>query len=224
MRIPSLPSSIAALAIVFFVCTPGRADSILVNGDFATGTLAGWTVFTTSTGTNGAGLPDVVSFDTTGTGASNAAHFNVGQVVALDSTQQGGGLSQSVMGLTSGVYTFSADIASQDDASGAINTAAGLFSILIDGATLASVDLGPFSSPFQVLRGTLGGSANLTAGSHMFAIEITRPVLSFPPDSPDQYVDNLSLNAAAIPEPSSLILLTSGLLFIGIVWCWKRLA
>jgi hypothetical protein len=154
-----------------------------------------------------------VSFDTTGSGASDAAHFNVG-AVTFDGTLQGGGLTQSVLVSTPGLYTFSADIASQDDANGAVNSAAGLFSILIDGAQRTSIDLGPFSSPFQILRGTLSGSTSLSSGSHTFAIEITRPFISLQGATPDQYVDNLMLNAPvapAVPEPATWLLLGSGL-------------
>ena len=73
---------------------PARADNIVTNGDFGTGTLAGWSVFTTPNGRNGAGLPDVVPFNTTGAGATNSAQFNVGNVIA-SGTQQGSGISQS---------------------------------------------------------------------------------------------------------------------------------
>src|SRR5215469_6911480 len=107
--------------------TTASAGPILVNGDFQTGDLTGWTTFTTSNGTNGAGLPNVVSFDTTGSGASLAAHFNVG-AVNVDGTEQGGGLDQSFNIATAGTYPFFLDIASQDDSDGQINSNAGTFS------------------------------------------------------------------------------------------------
>jgi hypothetical protein len=59
-----------------------RTNAGFINGNFGTGDLTGWTVFTTSNGTNGTfngvALPNVVSFDTTGTGATNSALFEVG--------------------------------------------------------------------------------------------------------------------------------------------------
>jgi hypothetical protein len=222
MQIRSLLCAIFALAVLFVLCSTASATSILVNGDFQTGTLTGWTVFTTPNGTNGVGLPEVVPFDTSGTGASAAAHFNVGANI-FDGTQQGGGLSQTVTVAIPGLYTFSANIASQDDANGQINSAAGLFSILIDGALATSVNLGPFSSPLQILRGTLTGSTTLSAGQHTFAIEITRPFVSLSSATPDQYVDNLTLNVPVtpvVPEPTTWLLLGSGLL--GIVFAKKR--
>ena len=47
-------------------------------GDSRTRSLAPWTTFTTANGTIDGG--DVQMFDTTGSGASYAAHFNVGEV------------------------------------------------------------------------------------------------------------------------------------------------
>jgi hypothetical protein len=93
-----------AAAVAFFLSAPAHAD-LITNGDFQTGTLAGWTVFTTSNGSDGAGLPNVVSFNTTGGGASDAAQFNVGEI-NFDRTPQGGGLSQTIIAPVSGSYTL----------------------------------------------------------------------------------------------------------------------
>jgi hypothetical protein len=207
-------SKVAAFAMLLGLgATRAFASPIILNGDFQTGTLTGWTVFTTPNGTNGSGLPNVVSFDTTGGGASLAAHFNVGEV-NFDSTEQGGGLSQTFLAATTGLYTFSAAIASQDDAGGSINADGGTFSILIDGSPIATDPLGGFSSPLQILRGTLNGSSTLTAGPHTFAIEIERPFISSGSATPDQFVDNISAagpTISAVPEPSSILLLGGGL-------------
>ena len=56
------------------------AQADFINGNFGTGDLTGWTVFTTPDGTNGvdpvtgASLPDVVSYNTTGSGATKTAY------------------------------------------------------------------------------------------------------------------------------------------------------
>ena len=192
--------------------SPALADTI-TNGTFETGTLAGWTVFTTSNGTNGTGLPSVVSFNTTGSGASDAAHFDVGDVT-FKRHPAGGGLSQAIVAPVSGLYTFTENFAAQDDADGEVNSDGGIFSLLIDGTTVATDDLGQFSTSLQILRGSFNVSVSLTSGSHTIQTEITRPFTGGGPDTPDQYIDNISLtpNVAATPEPSSIALFGTGLL------------
>src|SRR5262249_40358220 len=131
-----------------------------------------------------------------------------------DGTQQGGGISQTFLAPTAGLYSFAAAIAAQDDADGEINTNAGTFSLLVDGIPVAVTGLGAFSSPFQILRGSVGGSVVLTSGAHTLALLITRPFSALGPQTPDQYLDNISVDGppvAAVPEPGSLVLLSAGL-------------
>jgi hypothetical protein len=209
---------IAACGVLLCTASPATADSIVLsNGDFQTGTLAGWTVFTTSAGTNGSGLPDVSLFDTTGTGASLAAHFDVGGA-AFPAGPQGGGLRQSVVVPATGLYSIAADIASRDDASGQINGDAGTFMLLVDGGAVSSRALGGFTSPFEVLRGSLIGSTLLSSGVHTLTIEITRAFLSSGVHTPDEFVDNVSIQAASpTPEPTTLLLLGSSLAMLVLV-------
>lgn len=192
------------LAAFVFAGVTANAGNVLVNGDFQTGSLSPWTPFTTANGTNGTGLPDVVPFDTTGTGASLAAHFDVGEV-NFTGLQEGGGIEQTFTLSSSGTYNFFANIASQDDADGQINADAGTYSIIIDGTTLQSDSLGRFNSAFQIIRGTLSGSVNLAAGGHTFEVLITRGFLSNGPSTPDEYVDNISLSGmtTGVPEPAT---------------------
>jgi hypothetical protein len=206
---------LALLGAVTGICLAGTSAraAIVTNGDFQTGTLAGWTTFTTSNGTNGAGLPTVVSFNTTGTGASDAAQFNVGELV-YNGVPAGGGLYQTINAPLSGLYTLTESFASQDDADGLINSGAGTFSLLVDGATVASDDLGAFNSIGQILLGSFDVTVNLTAGSNTLETEITRPYTSGGTDTPTEYLDNISLTpnaASATPEPSSFLLLGTGL-------------
>jgi hypothetical protein len=196
------------LVVVGLITRPASAD-VLMNGNFQTGTLAGWTVFTTSNGTNGTGLPDVVSFNTTGSGSSDAAQFNVGAVVS-NSTPQGGGLSQTFLISAAGVYMLTEDFASQNS-NGESNGDAGTFSILIDGVTVATDDLGDIGA-HTTLMGSFDELVNLSAGTHTIETEITRQFQSAVGDTPDQYIDNISLIARATPEPSSFVLFGTGIL------------
>jgi hypothetical protein len=181
------------------------AGNVIPNGDFETGLLTPWTAFSTSAGTFGGGpYPDVVSFDTSGTGASLAAQLNVGFTTS-DITPQGGGIEQDLIISTSGTYTFFANIASQDDASGAINADGGTFSILIDGNSLATNSIGAFGTAHQIVTGTLSGSVSLNSGPHTFQVLITRDGTTFGANSPTEYLDNLALNSpdSSTPEPAS---------------------
>jgi hypothetical protein len=214
---------VSAVVVVLFVigclcCRPALADTI-TNGNFENGSLAGWTVFTTSNGSNGVDLPNISPFTTKPGGTSDAAHFNVGEV-NFDFTQQGGGLSQTIIAPVSGFYTLTEDFASQDNVGKNID--AGTFSVLIDGVTVASDDLGSFAMAGQLLRGSFNETFALTAGSHLFETEISREFLSTGPNTPDEYIDNISLTpnakgVALTPEPSSIALLATGILGLAAV-------
>jgi len=188
-----------------------RAQADFINGDFQTGDLTGWTQFTTANGSIGQplGYPNVVLFNTNGSGDSLAAHFNVGEVV-LTVLQEGGGIGQFV-NLSAGSHVLTADIASVDDPEGP-NAAAGLFTLLVNGTAAGSTDLGPFSMVTQTLRGALNVSFSVpTDGSYDLQIEITRPFLGGSSDlmTPQQYLDNVHVTGSVIttPEPSSFSLL-----------------
>ncbi len=178
-----------------------RAD-LITNGDFQTGSLTGWTAFTTSNGTVGFGMPNVLLFDTTGSGASDAAHFNVGEVIFQEGQAAGGGVMQTIFIPVDGLYRFSEDFASL--ANSLSNADAGTFSLLIDGSTVATESVGLIHST-EILRGSLAVDVDLTAGSHLIAAEITRGFISSGVGStPEQYIDNISLNPTTVtPEPST---------------------
>ena len=195
-----------ALASLVLVSGVASATTLFVNGDFETGNLTGWTTFTTATGSIDSA--NVVSFDTTGSGASLAAQFNVGDAFTAGS-QQGGGIFQNVV-LGTGTYSFFANIASQDG-SFSPNAALGVFSFLVDGTQEGQTDLGASPGISAIVRGTLTGSFSVTSGTHEIDILITRPFTNSV-NTPHQYLDNISLiNTSAVPEPSTLAFLGLGL-------------
>jgi PEP-CTERM motif len=206
------------------LCRPALADTI-TNGNFDTGNLEGWTSFTTANGSVGAGLPSVTPFNTTGNGISDAAHFNVGEV-NFDFTQQGGGLFQIINVPVSGLYKLTEDFASQDNVGK--NVDAGTFSVLIDRNTVATDDLGSFATAGQLLRGSFDETLDLTAGSHLFEVEVSRQFLSTGPNTPDEYIDNVSLAPAQksiglTPEPSTIALLATGIFGLVAMACRRVL-
>jgi len=160
----------------------------VANGDFQTGSLAPWATFTTSNGTINGG--DVQLFDTTGSGATLAAHFDAGEV-SFTSNLEGGGISQSFFG--SGTYTVSADVAV---AANAGNYACGYFELLLDGTTVSSWNAGGYPSSCVsggTYRAHLAAVVNTSNAAtwHQVAVRITRPYITEPGLTPDQYVDNI---------------------------------
>lgn len=186
-----------------------QSQAVLVNSDFETGTLEGWTVFTTANGTLGADYPAVTYFDTNNDGVDSlAATFNVGQL-SIGGAPGGGGISQSVM-MGAGSYSLSADIA-MVDVGGSSNADGGLFELLFDGTVVDSWDFG--AATLNVPEYQMLSSFDVTtAGMHEVAIRMTRNYLSDVSVTPFQYIDNVNLISASVPEPSTVALLGLGLL------------
>ncbi|MGA8759398.1 MAG: PEP-CTERM sorting domain-containing protein [Stellaceae bacterium] len=150
-------------------------------------------------------------FNVTGSGAQNAATFQVGQVVFNSGDQQGGGITQTVT-LPGGSIGFSANIAALGNPNE--NAEGGVFSVLFDGVTEDTADIGVIG-PNAVIRNTLSFTATESAGPHTLEILITRPFLNGVSlgETPEQFITNIAITgAAAVPEPSSLGLLAAGLL------------
>ncbi|HLO86205.1 MAG TPA: PEP-CTERM sorting domain-containing protein [Nostocaceae cyanobacterium] len=203
--------SIATLgAATITVASVNQASaSPLVNGDFETGDLTGWTTFTTSNGTLGEGYPQVVPFDTDNNGTlSNSAKFRVGEGF-YTGIHEGGGIFQNVL-LSAGNLNISANIAALggrfDNASG------GKVQLLFDNVVLDSHDFSNISAG-QAEYSFLSSINNVTAGLHEIRFLFTRPFVQNS-ITPTQYIDNIVLSGTAtqaVPEPTSML----GLLAVG---------
>jgi hypothetical protein len=193
---------VSLLSLLVLVCGGLATRADFINGDFQTGNLSGWTVFTTPNGTVGA--PTVVSFDVTGSGASLAARLQVGHAVIEPTVHRGGGILQS-LNLAAGAYNLTADWAAFSTTN---NASGGLFSVILDGVTLASFDTGGIAAS-ATERGSFNLNINVAAGLHEFRFQATRPFLL----SNFQYWDNLHINALqAVPTPSGLVLAGIGVM------------
>lgn len=189
---------LSAGATALFCAGASPAGAVdLINGDFATGDLTGWTVFPNpdTGGINGPGLPDVVPFDTTGSGASNSARFQVGS--------GSGGITQDVE-LFGGLLNLSVDVAAENPATDP-NGEGGIFELLLNGAVVDSFASGLIFGG-AIERDTLTFSVSVGAGSNSIGLRITRPFINFA-DSPLQYATNFAISGPAtqpntsVPEP-----------------------
>ena len=179
-----------------------HADAV-ENGDFETGDLSGWAVFTTANGTlGGAGFPIVFDFDIAGEGSANkSAGFKVGQRLykGMGSEPEGGGIYQTIT-LGAGVVTVAADIAaSYSSQRHARNLSGGFFELILDEQVLDRYDFGPIAAG-TTERWKLTGPASVTQGPHQIRLRITRPVVAKTgTPAPFQFVDNVTVTGTPAP-------------------------
>lgn len=198
-----------------------QASNLILNGDFASGTLASWTHYTTAGGTLSASASDpfgAAAFDVDGNGASDlAARFRVGQSGSYTpGMPAGGGIAQSFVS-TAGSFSLSMNFASFFEAA-PISPASegGLYQIFLDDLLLGSWNAGSIN-PGQTARNSVLYAGLISAGSHTLKIEMSRAALSsasFMAPSPRQFIDDVSLSVTAtspVPETRHSTMLLAGL-------------
>jgi hypothetical protein len=198
-----------------FLVLAGTARAQLVNGNFGTGDLTGWSVSdtvgpVTPYGLEGGGtaVQQVVSFDTEGTGTPvNSAEFEVGETQGMIGGGQynAGIVIYQYVPLQTGLLTMSVNIAAYDPSVG--NGDAGTFQLLLDGNPVATDAMGGMPSE-QTIRSSLSFSGQITGGTHQVGVEILRAWGTLLDATPDEYLANFQLTGA--PEPSVWALLSVG--------------
>ncbi|HLX72336.1 MAG TPA: hypothetical protein VKV04_22180 [Verrucomicrobiae bacterium] len=195
--------TLTPLSLLLLFAMAGTARAQLYNGNFETGDFSGWTEFNTVNG--GTSVYQVVQFDTAGTGTpSYAAEFEAGEVsggIGGGGLGQGAGIYQNVS-LGAGTLNIFLDIAALSPANQAD---AGTFQLLVDGNVVASDAMGAIGFN-QTLRSTLSYSGNITAGTHQIAVDIRRGYGTEYPDTPYEFLDNITLTGTAVPEPNAALL------------------
>lgn len=177
------------------------AGNMLTNGDFESGDLSGWTVFTTDNGNNGTGCP-VVELTSFGINDSNKVKFRIGSTISGQAG--GGGICQDVVVDTAGTYDLSAEFVFSTFGLPYGTYRPGLFELSVDEELVASHDYGEKSSGalYSVPK---DGSIYLEPGLHEVCVRITRTELTCS-SAPWQFVDNVTM----MPEPATAVLFGLG--------------
>jgi len=195
-------SIFAAVAVAALAATaPAAAANLITNGNFETGTLAGWTLADGGSGSwfvigNGAG--------TAINGFPTPTLAGGGSFVAM-TDQSGPGdhnLSQT-LNLSGGNFVLSFD-ARGDDQSGSGGAPDQQYIVTVDGVTIT----GPNTNPGW---GFYSFNLNLTSGLHTFAFQENDDRLFYAAG-----LDNVSLTAG-VPEASTWAMMIVGLGLVGFV-------
>jgi hypothetical protein len=185
-----------SLAAAVLLSVAGAAcGQSFTNGDFEGGTLAGWTVTNTANGVGAPGSVTTIDIDGTGgpLGPSPAATFMVGQQAFTSGQQEGVEMTQT-LNLTAGVqYAVAFDWSAQRLASA--GNVGGIFSLIVDGVIIASVDAGNISGTEPAYGHFAANYTPAASGNASVGIRITRPYLI--PGDLSNYVDNISITGGA---------------------------
>jgi hypothetical protein len=201
LRTAYVACRLLALALLL-LSMPTISRGQLINGNFETGDLTGWTVFNDTDGS--AGNPTVVLFDTAGSGVpAFSPQFNVGETIQYPEggLGAGGGILQNV-NLGAGQLTIGLYIASSTTSP---NGDAGTFELLLDGGVVDSYAFGSIGSYGSVVteRSTLGYTGVISAGEHQIAIDFRRG-WNASAATPHQYLNNITLSVTNSPPPQLL--------------------
>lgn len=186
-------------AILIFLNLNLDVHAALINGNFETGDLTGWTPLDT----HGALQQEVISSPSSFAPPLSSYSYKI----RPGSQSLDAGISQSVNTIIGGTYSWSIDIAARELQ--ASQFALGTFELFLDGTVVASKTLTNGSS----WSSSFSGDYIATDSAVDFQLIFNRPHGSFTAN-PQWFADNavFDLVSAPIPSPQTIWLLGIGLL------------
>lgn len=206
---------LVAITMLGLFALIASAASGPTNGDFETGDLGGWEVFTTPNGTGSS--PVVEQMDIVGLGVmTNAVKLSVGQVTPNDggcssdadcrntdfSIFEGAGVRQSFDIDAGGEFVnVSASVAASAPISADAQTG-GLFELMVDDVVVDRILFTGITSG-STSGDSLTADVSLPAGSHTVSVLVRRPwtTSGLGSLSPSQFIDEIFVVGASAPEP-----------------------
>ncbi len=207
-----------AYLIVDVSLNPASA-SIITNGDFETGDLTGWT-WTPTEHAEPMMTAEVVTFDTSGSGASNSFRVNPGGDQDYESGASGGGTLSQTVHMSSGIEYDVGIVAAIRCMLPLPNGSGGTISLKIDDETLWSWSVTGIAGSTTRRHIPYAGTYTPTVtGPHSVSVSFDRrkgnyPTPAYPTPRIYHYVDDISV----VPEPATVLLLSFG----GLVLIYRK--